>query len=1239
MRPVIFLLLAGFSLYAASIPRWQDPGFFEENQTEPHAFHVPFTEIEHALADNRAACDFHRLLNGQWTFKWVEKPVDVPEGFFTDNFDTSGWEKIRVPSNWQMRGYGHAKFRNIALCFRAEPPKVPSDYNPVGLYRRYFQVPELWQDRDILLRFEGVKAAARVWINGKYVGYNEGSFEPAEFDITPFVTPGANLVAVEVLRFCDGTFLENQDMWRLSGIFRDVKLTAVPKVRIHDIYTVTDLDEQYRDAHLHVSIDLKNTLSDRVTGYQLRADVLRGTDPVLNNTMIVYPDIEGKSTQTIALKTHVENPKKWSAEAPNLYTLLCQLLNKNGEIVEVFAQNLGFREVEICGDALCINGVPVKFNAVNSHMHHPDHGQAVPLETLRRDLLLMKQHNINCVRTSHYPSSPEYLDLADEIGMYVFDEVNDEAHSNTQLSDDSLWTDLYKDRARKLVYRDRNHASVVVWSAGNESGSGANIKAVIETGKRIDPSRPAWMYGGNKFYIPFEDIIGPRYWTPERLQRLAEGLETPQNDNRPSFMDEYLAATGNGIGGLDEYWQLVRSHSRLTGGAIWDWVSPGVTAPVWITPDASANQFNAFIMGRPAFVNRDAGRALKFSGHDDWVECYRHPELDITGEQLTIEFRVRPGHMQQPNTFLCKSRYQYGILQPHPDSLSFYIHTENRIRVSAPVPENWYGNWHHVAGIYNGQTVVLYIDYQKAAELPANGRIRHAAYPLCLGRDAELHDQGEFSGRLSCMTLDDVRLYDKALSIKQLKVGDSELTELSVLSLDFESDRKDATFYWTGLGGRTYGIIWPDRTPQPEIMQIKYSAQPVQIEAADLRKGLVRVTNRHHFKNLQQLDCLWQLLKDGRVVQSGQLDLDLAPGTSADVRVPYKPAEKTSAEQILTLSFRLRRETAWASAGHEVAWEQLLISAPKDTVKNNPISLVRQLHESDEIVRLVGDRFDYEMNKETGQFTRMRYDHIDLLQSGPEYSVWRAPTANDQDPWGSYMYSAEHRKSGLGRSIENELRALGLDSPTREMREFQVSYEDSGVYMHLVTHIMGLDSSGFILEKNIRVNREGKIDLNISVTPQGPMPDHLPRSGLVFTLPDSLYRIEWYGRGPFETYPDRKTGAKIGVYESTAENDIVPYLIPQDYGNHTDVRWFRVMDDKGHGLLFCSKKLLNFSLHPFSTDHLTRANYRFQLERAPYNTLNVDFAVTGVGGTAIRTLPKYRVQPQQRTYDLQMIPF
>jgi len=740
---------------------WEDPAVFEENQTRPHTFKLSYNSIDDAIENDNILCPNFQSLNGQWSFKWLENPELIPEDFFLTRFNTEKWDHINVPSCWQMAGYGHPKFRNVHLTFTCKPPKVPGDYNPTGLYKKKFTIPGHWIGKEIMLRFEGVKAASSYWINGEYLGYNEGSFEPAEFDITPFVSEGENELSVSVLRFCDGTYLENQDMWKLSGIFRDVELYAVPKVTIQDYYVTTDFEENYQNADLNIELTLANFQEEKASNYRLDIDVF----DLQENSIFGQPlqrgqlKIEGQGNLKLQVNTRVANPEQWSAEKPNLYTMVVALYDGSDQLMEAFSKKIGFIEIENDGEKILVNGVPVKLNGVNSHMHHPEFGNTVPQETLRKDLILMKQNNINCVRTSHYPPEPAYLDLANEIGMYIIDEVNDEAHFNTYLSGDPAWQEAYCDRSRKLVYRDRNHPCIIMWSAGNESGSGSNIEAVIKTGKSIDPNRPAWMYGGNAFILPFEDVIGPRYWIPERLRAIAEGKVLNNGDTRPSFMDEYLAATGNGLGGLDEYWDCFYRYPRLMGGAIWDWVSPGVTTPLRILPDASNSGNDGAIMGRPEYIEGKKGKALLFSGHDDWIEFYRAHSLDITGNELTIEFRVKPYKIDEINTFIAKGSWQYGIVETTQDSLEFYLHSGAPKSVKAALPENWYGNWHHVAGLYDGKNMSLFIDYELVSKTKHTGNIDHSPFPMCIGRNADIHDQGDFSGRLSHMGIDDVRIY------------------------------------------------------------------------------------------------------------------------------------------------------------------------------------------------------------------------------------------------------------------------------------------------------------------------------------------------------------------------------------------------------------------------------------------------------------------------------------------------
>lgn len=1228
---------------------WENPAVFEKGQTAPHAFHIPFSTKDAAILNRVNKNENFQLLNGQWKFKLVETPDLVPEDFWKPKFDTKEWDEIKVPANWQMEGYDHPKFRNVALTFESDPPKIPDYFNPTGCYKRKFTIPKTWSNKEIMLRFEGIKSASYIWVNGKKVGYNQGGFEPAEFNITPFIEKGENDLAVEVIRFCDGSYLENQDMWRLSGIYRDVKLYALPKTYIHDFYVVTDLDKDYKDATLTIETDITNTIPDSAV-CSLEIDVLDDNKESIlkDGVQLVVFTVDSLSTKKINISTLVVDPPKWSAEHPYLFTLFFHLQDKNGATLEAFTKKIGFREVEYKNKILTLNGVPVKLNGVNSHMHDPVHGQAVPLETLRKDLVIMKQFNINCVRTSHYPPTPEYLDMADELGMYIVDEVGDEAHMNEYLSEDPKWTEMYRDRSRKLVYRDRNHVSVIMWSAGNESGSGFNINEVIKTGKAIDPSRPAWMYGGNTFYIPFEDIVGPRYWDPIDYKQLAEGKVLPENDMRASFMDEYLAATGNGLGGMDEYWELIWKHPRLTGGAIWDWISPGINTPRWIVTDLSPNKNDGQIMGRPVFTEGKNGRGLEFSGHDDWVEFYRDPSLDITGNQLSIGFWIKPSKIPQPNTFITKGQHQFGIIMENPETLEFYIHSDKRISAKAKVGSDFYENWHHIAGIYDGKKLQLFIDEKPVAQTNFNGNISLTPFPLCIGREAETHDQGEFSGRLSKMVIDDVKIFDKAVSLSDL-IND---TTNAVLALNFETDEKDGDFYAVGLGGRTYGIVWPNREIQPEIWQIKKSGQPVKIEAVDVENGKVKITNRHQFINLNELQGVWQISVNGDTIQRGFFEIDLPAGQTKIDSIPFRmPIIDEGSECILTVSFLLKEDTNWAKKGHEIAWDEMLVQTPLKPEEKSEIKGKVSFAENENELTISGAKFRYVIDKKTGNFSSLKYDGTEYLEGGPVFNVWRAPLANDVDPWGSYKFTKEKMTPGFGRSIDNQLRTLGMRDLADQVDEIEVLKKaGTNIMVRIKAFSNGTApfsyyktwvgaTSAFERNEIWTFSTDGTIELEQEIIPHGPMPDMLQKIGLQFQLPKQFSNVEWYGRGPFENYPDRKTGAKVGHYFSDAEKMYVPYIFPQEYGNRCDVRWLKVQNAEGKGLMIEGGDLLNFSLHKFTTDNLDRAVYIYQLQDAPNTILNIDYEVTGVGGTAIRQLQKYRVMPHVGKYKLKIRPF
>ena len=553
---------------------WTNPEVVGRNRARPSAYAIPFPNRESALAGERADSPWFGLLNGEWRFRFAETPEDAPDGFADPAFEDGDWDSIEVPSHWQTadeeRGYDRPQYTNVVYPFPLDPPNVPTE-NPVGSYRRTFRVPEAWDDRSVTLRFEGVDSAFYLWVNGERVGYSQGSRLPAEFDVTEHVSPGENAIAVRVYKWSDGSYIEDQDMWWLSGIFRDVSVYAAPRVHASDHRVRTDLDDDYEDATLAVETDLANRGEADATR-RVELELLDGAGrAVLDDRPSAEATVPAGESRTVALDARVGDPEKWSAEEPNLYTLLLTVRDADGDVEEVIPETVGFRSVEIEDGRLLVNGEAITIRGVNRHDHHPERGRAVPLETMRRDVELMKRHNVNAVRTAHYPNDPRFYDLCDRYGLYVLDEADLECHGMEfaervdHPSHDPDWEDAYVDRMVRMVERDKNRPSVIVWSLGNESDFGRNHVAMAEAAREIDPTRPIHYEPDEELEV--SDIVGPMYPTIERVAELTE--EFPEN---PVILCEYAHAMGNGPGGLSEYWETFREHDRTQGGFVWEWI-------------------------------------------------------------------------------------------------------------------------------------------------------------------------------------------------------------------------------------------------------------------------------------------------------------------------------------------------------------------------------------------------------------------------------------------------------------------------------------------------------------------------------------------------------------------------------------------------------------------------------------------------------------------------------------------
>lgn len=564
---------------------WENQKIFAINKEPGFSTFIPFASVQEMKSDpyysepwKQTNSSRYILLNGSWKFHWVKSPEERPKDFYKPSYDVTQWDIITVPSNWEMQGYGTPIYTNITYPFRNNPPfiqgqkgyTVENEPNAVGSYRRDFTLPADWNDKEVFITFEGCYSAMYVWVNGKKVGYSQGSTNDARFNITRYVKPGKNTLAVEVYRWSDGSYLEDQDMFRLSGIHRDVYLTAVPKTHIRDLHLTSELSPRYDRALLNVEASLKNdgTSSSEV---KLRASLI-DKDGKLLRTFTSQPSVVAKgSEQTVKAGCSLRDPQLWSSEDPNLYTIDIELLDGNGNLLEATSQKYGFRNIEIKGNKVYINGNLTMFKGANHHDTHPRYGKAVPVETMIEDIILFKRHNLNTVRTSHYPKDPKMYALFDYYGLYVMDEADQECHGNSSLTDNPSWKDAFVDRAVRMVERDKNHPSVIFWSLGNESGGGCNAVAEYEAVKRIDPSRPIHYEGMNEI----ADMDSRMYPSLETM------IEIDRNGNqKPFFLCEYDHAMGNSIGNLDQYWNYILYDSeRMIGGCIWDWVDQALNKP------------------------------------------------------------------------------------------------------------------------------------------------------------------------------------------------------------------------------------------------------------------------------------------------------------------------------------------------------------------------------------------------------------------------------------------------------------------------------------------------------------------------------------------------------------------------------------------------------------------------------------------------------------------------------------
>jgi beta-galactosidase len=574
------------SLGPALVPsEIENPELLGINKEPAHATLMPYGDLHEALVASRHSSTFCRSLNGMWKFNWVAWPQMRPVDFYKTDYNVSAWKEIPVPSNWQVLGYGTPYYRNLGYILKKDFPRVMSmppktftayeERNPVGSYRRDFDVPADWDGRQIFITFDGVDAGFFVWINGEKVGFSVNSRNAAEFNITKYVKPGRNMVAVEVYRFTSGTWLEDQDMWRLSGIFRNVTIWSTPQQHIRDFSVKTNLDDQYRNATVEVVAKVKNYGPKPAKSYQVTAALYNnGQDPGITATATgVVPNLAPGQEEVVKLSFQVENPEKWTAETPNLYTTVLSL-TKGKNTVEILSSRTGFRKIEIKGRIFLVNGAPVKLKGVNRHENWPDVGHAVTEEQMKRDLDLIKQGNCNLVRTSHYSDDPRWYELCDEYGMFLVAEANVECHGYSgRFDEEPTMKAAIIDRNVANVENFKNHPSIIIWSLGNENGrGGSNFRAALATIKAIDPTRPVHYEGFGIGKNNPADIDSRMYTQPSDVEKIAQDTSY----KKPFFLCEYAHAMFNSMGAIGEYNDIFDKYETVLGGAIWEWQDQGI---------------------------------------------------------------------------------------------------------------------------------------------------------------------------------------------------------------------------------------------------------------------------------------------------------------------------------------------------------------------------------------------------------------------------------------------------------------------------------------------------------------------------------------------------------------------------------------------------------------------------------------------------------------------------------------
>ena len=1239
-----------FSLTAGALaqgPDWENPAVFRINKEAPRATSMPFPDRESALSKKRLESPWCRLLNGNWKFHYAGAPDARPADFFKPDFDVSAWKEIPVPSNWQLHGYGVPVYTNSEYPFAAEPPKVmgeppehftnfPKDRrNPVGSYRRNFSLPEGWKNQPVHLVFQGVDSAFYLWVNGEKVGYSQDSRTPAEFDVTKFLKDGENVLAVEVYQHSDGSYLEDQDMWRLSGIFRDVYLWTSPQLDVRDHWVQAGLTPDYKQGTLRVSATVVNE-STQTKGAKVRFTLL-GTDgqELVSQEGPVGIPANGESWYSLEMPV-VAGVSFWSAETPVLYPYVITLSDEAGKAIAHYAGKTGFRHNEVKDGQFLHNGKPILFKGVNRHDHNPVTGHYVTEKDMMDDLLQMKRTNINAIRCSHYPNDPRFYELCDELGFYLIDEANIETHGMgwgpdaNPLAKDPVWGPAHLDRMKSCLERDKNHPCIVMWSMGNESGDGFNFQMMSKWIRERDPSRPVhYEQAQTRSHV---DVFAPMYASIKACLDYCRSEEKkPPGFQRPLIQCEYNHAMGNSSGNLADYWEIYRQERLLQGGFIWDWKDQGIIRNIH-APDAAEDRSGK------AHKSRLYGSLSKDEGlYGGGVIVEKSADLDLTGAvTLIAEVRGNVGGVKAQGggdnnrnesegyPIISKGDTAYTLkVNSDGTKIEFFVYIAGKWEaVQADLPEGWRSSFHTVAGTYDGQQLVVYLDGKQAAARPCTGAISTNGWEVAFGLDTEKTDR-KFDGSLRRAAI-----FGRALPAEEIGFDAKD----ALLSYDFTKDAEkpqERTIF--AYGGdfndrptqKSFclnGICLPNGRPGPQFEEVKKAHQDIHVTGADLSGPAlrIRVSNERFFKSSSDLKASWKLLKNGAQVAEGPLEMPEIPAEgSAEVTVPTGVMPEAGAEYIFRIRFDQAGPTAWHAAGMPVAWEELVLPWGKRTPAA-PATGEGKVAVTDtaETVTFAAGKRVAVVDKKSGMLSSWKVGDKELLHSPLHLNFWRPPTNNDE---GAKL----PRQLAVWRRAGADATATGIE----------VKEEGNDALAISRIKVPAGDSEAVV---QWRMHPSGQLSVAVEFTPKGNLP-MIPRVGMQCRVSSEVNATSWYGKGPHETYIDRSRGAWTTLHSASVPQLFNRYLDPQESGNRTEVRWARFTPvGGGPGLRAdaTGDTLLSVSSYPVSPDDIELARHSEDLLPAASVWLNIDHRQMGLGGTnswGELPLEKYRI-PARGTY-------